>query len=259
MDFTHILLTFINISPHICYLYISEECFKGSLEYIDKLLNWAHEYGMSVLIDIHAMKGSQNGFDNSGQTLGFQWTSALTAQFGGLTTFEHWPIRSAEWMGKLNPANVSYDTINRDNIQHSLDVIAEIVDRYSGHPAVLGLEPVNEPWQYTPIEELKRFYWEGYLIVKRKAPYWKYVMHDSFRFDPNIWGGFMKGCVQFNTFIVVYPLRILYSSVIQSFVTTAYSRASLLLHSVLFIYSPTDTYLLISFSLSPHTCTHPPT
>ena len=68
-----------------------------------------------------------------------------------------------------------------------------MVDKYSGHPAVLGIEPVNEPWQYTPEKELKDFYWEGYLIVKRKAPYWKYIMHDSFRFKTEIWGGFMDG------------------------------------------------------------------
>ena len=75
-----------------------------------------------------------------------------------------------------------------------MHVIKIIVDTYGGHPAVLGLEPVNEPWQYTPIEVLKRFYWEGYLLVKRGAPYWKYVMHDSFRFDSGTWGGFMDGC-----------------------------------------------------------------
>jgi hypothetical protein len=57
-------------------------------------------------------------------------------------------------------------------------VKSAIVDRYGGHPAVLGIEPVNEPWQFTPIDVLKRFYWEGYLIVKRSAPYWKYIMHD---------------------------------------------------------------------------------
>lgn len=103
-------------------------------------------------------------------------------------------IRSANWIGTFNINTISYDDINFDNIQHALDVINLIVDEYSGHPAVLGLEPVNEPWQYTPIEELKRFYWEGYLIVKRGAPYWKYVMHDSFRFNSGTWGGFMAGC-----------------------------------------------------------------
>lgn len=112
----------------------------------------------------------------------------VSSEFAGLTTFEHWPVRTAKWMGEFDPKTASYSSINYDNIQHALNVIQAIVDRYSGHPAVLGLEPVNEPWQYTPIDALKRFYWEGYLIVKRGAPYWKYIMHDSFRFDPNIWG-----------------------------------------------------------------------
>jgi len=118
----------------------------------------------------------------------------VSAEFTDQITFQHWPVRTAEWIGHFDPKNASYSSINHENIRHGLDVIQEIVDRYAQHPAVLGLEPVNEPWQYTPIDELKRFYWEGYLIVKRAAPYWKYIMHDLFRFDPNIWGGFMDGC-----------------------------------------------------------------
>ncbi len=86
-----------------------------------------------------------------------------------------------------------YTDINHDNVQHTLDVIDIIVEKYKDHPAVLGLEPLNEPWQFTPIDELKSFYWEGYLRVKKKAPYWKFVMHDSFRLDTKIWGGFMDG------------------------------------------------------------------
>jgi glucan 1,3-beta-glucosidase len=170
-------------------------CWDGGLEYVDRVLDWAWSHGLSVLLDIHALKGSQNGFDNSGQTLGFQWTTAIGYEYASDHTFQHWPIRSAGWMGKFDYANASYPNINYDNIQHALDVIQKIVDRYKGHPAVLGLEPVNEPWQFTPIPELKKYYWEGYLTVKRDAPYWKYVMHDSFRLDPNIWGGFMAGYV----------------------------------------------------------------
>jgi glucan 1,3-beta-glucosidase len=157
------------------------------------LLDLAHANGLTVLIDIHALKDSQNGFDNSGQSMGFKWTTALNREYADLTTFEHWPARTARWMGEFDQKTASYPTINQANIRHALDVIQIITDTYAGHPAVLGLEPVNEPWQYTPIDELKKFYWEGYLIVKRGAPYWKYIMHDSFRFDPNIWGGFMAG------------------------------------------------------------------
>ena len=211
-------------------------CTDGATDYVEDLLDWAHEYGLTVLIDIHAMKGeqkkremrtmywcyvfnhhkfisenssvhsqkyvdlppartgSQNGFDNSGKTLGFEWTSTLTVYPRNLVTFQHWPIRTAEWMGTFDRHAANYSSINHDNINHSLRVISKIVDAYSGHPAVLGLQPVNEPWEQTPIEHLQSFYWEGYLIVKKHAPYWKYIMHDSFRFDPNLWGGFMSGC-----------------------------------------------------------------
>jgi glucan 1,3-beta-glucosidase len=169
-------------------------CVDGSLDYVDNLLDWAYSHGLSVLIDIHTAKDSQNGFDNSGKTMGFRWTSNLNSEFSGLTTFEHWPIRSAAWVGDFDPQTASYSSINYANIQHSLKVVLDVVTRYAEHPAVLGLEPLNEPWQYTPIDTLKRFYWEGYLIVKLKAPFWKYVMHDGFRFGPDFWGGFMEGC-----------------------------------------------------------------
>jgi len=139
------------------------------------------------------MKGSQNGFDNSGQMKGFQWTTKLNTEPAGIVAFEHWPIRTAEWMGKFDLETIDYPEINHDNIKHSLEVIEKIVTTYAGHPAVLGLEPINEPWEYTPIKELKQFYWDGYLIMKKHAPYWRYIMHDSFRFTTDIWGGFMAG------------------------------------------------------------------
>jgi Cellulase (glycosyl hydrolase family 5) len=40
-------------------------CTDGSLDYIEQLLDWALERGISVLFDVHTMKDSQNGFDNS--------------------------------------------------------------------------------------------------------------------------------------------------------------------------------------------------
>ena len=169
-------------------------CNEGALDYLDSVLDWARSYGLSVLLDVHTAKDSQNGFDNSGQTLGFQWTSGLSTYPRDLTTFQHWPIRAANWIGDFDAQNINYTTINHDNINHSLRVIQKIVDRYHDHPAVLGIEPINEPWELTPLKPLKKFYWDAYLIVKKKAPYWKFIMHDSFRFTPETWGGFMKGC-----------------------------------------------------------------
>mmetsp|Transcript_30668 Transcript_30668/g.74066 ORF Transcript_30668/g.74066 Transcript_30668/m.74066 type:complete len:722 (-) Transcript_30668:211-2376(-) len=169
-------------------------CTDGAIDYLDRLLDWARSYGLSVLLDVHTQRDSQNGFDNSGQTLGFQWTSSLSTYPRDLTTFQHWPIRSANWIGEFDNQAVNYTTINYENINHSLGVIEKLVDRYHDHPAVLGVEPVNEPWELTPLKELKKFYWDAYLIVKKKAHYWKFIMHDSFRFTPETWGGFMKGC-----------------------------------------------------------------
>lgn len=109
----------------------------------------------SLKIDIHTARDSQNGFDNSGQALGFQWTSALSQEFVDQLTFQHWPIREARWMGHFDYVTATYPKINYVNIQHSLDVIAAIADRYTGHPAIVGLEPLNEPWAFCPIDILK--------------------------------------------------------------------------------------------------------
>ena len=109
----------------------------------------------SCKIDIHTARDSQNGFDNSGQALGFEWTSALSREFVDQLTFQHWPIRDARWMGHFDHVTATYPSINFDNIQHSLDVIAAIADRYAGHPAIVGLEPLNEPWAFCPIDVLK--------------------------------------------------------------------------------------------------------
>jgi hypothetical protein len=106
-------------------------------------------------IDIHTARDSQNGFDNSGQALGFQWTSALSREFVDQLTFQHWPIREARWMGHFDHGTATYPKINHANIRHSLNVIAAIADRYAGHPAIVGLEPLNEPWAFCPIDVLK--------------------------------------------------------------------------------------------------------
>ena len=118
----------------------------------------------------------------------------LSTEPMGLTTFSHWPHRDAGWMGKFNDRGYYEEPLDHENIQRSLTSITNLVTRHANHTAVCGLEPVNEPWQYTPLGELKKFYWAGYLITKRIAPRWKYVIHDSFRFNTATWGGFMAGC-----------------------------------------------------------------
>lgn len=42
-------------------------CMDGAAEMIDWMYDTCAKYNISVLMDVHTAKGSQNGFDNSGQ------------------------------------------------------------------------------------------------------------------------------------------------------------------------------------------------
>jgi glucan 1,3-beta-glucosidase len=169
-------------------------CTDGSIEEFDRVADLAAKYGIDLLIDIHGHIGSQNGFDNSGRAAAVKWTSIASTQPVGTTTFEHWPIRTAEWAGTFDTEHRNYSFINYENLQQSLTAVTKIVERYKNHPAILGLQPVNEPWELTPIQVLKEFYWKSYKRVKVLAPHWKFVLHDSFRFGLQYWSTFMKGC-----------------------------------------------------------------
>jgi len=165
-------------------------CTDGAVEELDRVANLAFQYNIELLLDIHGLIGSQNGFDNSGMSSSVKWTSIASTRPVSTTTFEHWPVRSAGWAGDFDPATNTYKSINYDHLNHSLATVAAIVDRYASHPAIIGLEP----WELTPIDLLKDYYWKSYKRVKARAPHWKFVLHDSFRFGVKYWSHFMQGC-----------------------------------------------------------------
>lgn len=55
---------------------------------------------------------------------------------------------------------------------HSMRVLTQVVGRYSPHQAVWGISPVNEVGAWTPMDVLRKFYWEAYGIVRGGAPHW---------------------------------------------------------------------------------------
>ena len=57
--------------------------------------------------------------------------------------------------------------INKEHWAHSIEVIGKVVKRYGKHPAVWGLSPVNEVGAWTPMDVLRKFYWETYGIVRK--------------------------------------------------------------------------------------------
>lgn len=71
--------------------------------------------------------------------------------------------------------------MNDTQLLETLHTIEQIVLRYRNHPAVIGLEPVNEPSDSIPWPVIQEFYWRTYQIVRILAPHWTVFFHDSFR------------------------------------------------------------------------------
>ena len=69
-------------------------CTEGQSDAVHWVLDECQKHGIKVLLDIHAMRDSQNGFDNSGRARDVQWTDEHH--------FEHWPHLSASWVRSLS-------------------------------------------------------------------------------------------------------------------------------------------------------------
>ena len=87
------------------------------IQYLDKAFQWAEETGLKILIDLHTAPDSQNGFDNGG--------------ICGVCKF---------WQKPENETRV-------------LKVLGMLSQRYADHPALFGVQILNEPispelWKY---------------------------------------------------------------------------------------------------------------
>ncbi|KAK9949661.1 hypothetical protein M0R45_005178 [Rubus argutus] len=106
----------------------------GSLQALDNAFTWAQKYGMKVIIDLHAVQGSQNGLDHSATRDGY-----------------------LEW--------------GDSNIQDTLKVIDFLAARYSKNPALGAIELLNEPWAPgVTLDTLKKYYRAGYDAVRNHSP-----------------------------------------------------------------------------------------
>ncbi|XP_048335964.2 probable glucan 1,3-beta-glucosidase A isoform X1 [Ziziphus jujuba] len=103
----------------------------GSVNFLDNAFTWAQNYGMKVIIDLHAVQGSQNGNDHSGTRDGYQ-----------------------EW-------GDSY-------IQDTVDVIDFLAQRYGNNPSLAGIELMNEPFAPgVSLGTLIKYYQAGYDAVRK--------------------------------------------------------------------------------------------
>ena len=81
----------------------------GAIEYVDKALDWAEKYGLRVLLDLHTVPYSQNGYDNGGITGVCKWCK--------------YP----------------------DEVEFALTVLERLAERYAERPGLYGIEVLNEP------------------------------------------------------------------------------------------------------------------
>ncbi|GMN33691.1 hypothetical protein TIFTF001_004293 [Ficus carica] len=103
----------------------------GSLRALDNAFTWAQKYGLKVIVDLHAVQGSQNGWEHSGTRDGYQ-----------------------EW--------------GDSQISDTVAVIDFLAKRYANNPALIAIELINEPLAPgVNLDTLKRYYKAGYDAVRK--------------------------------------------------------------------------------------------
>ena len=107
---------------------------------------------------MHAVKGSQNGYDNSGQSNRTKWLSE--------NVFNHLAI--GEWMGEFDLLHLHYKSIDQDNIDWAVDTIQGLLTEWGDHEALYAIEPVNEPWFFSHISTLFSFYRDVRAMMKEQ-------------------------------------------------------------------------------------------
>lgn len=123
--------------------------------FIDLALNQSEQNGLKLLLDLHGAPGSQNGWDHSGRIGPIDWPK------------------------------------NPKCIDATLQVLEQFARQYGRHPALLGIELLNEPNRDIPLDLLKKFYQDAYARIRRHTDAGvAVVFHDSFQ--ALAWKRFMR-------------------------------------------------------------------
>jgi glucan 1,3-beta-glucosidase len=161
-------------------------CTDGANDQVARVLDLCHQNKIDVILDLHAIRGSPNGLDNSGESMNVNWHNN--------THFEHWPTLNARWIGNFSADAGRYTSFDFGNFRHSLMSFFNMVQLFHGHPAVVAFQPVNEPWVHTPPNAYQLYVWTCYNMVQLADSNQGLIMHDSFRGSALIFQEWMVGC-----------------------------------------------------------------
>ncbi|MDD2762116.1 MAG: glycoside hydrolase family 5 protein, partial [Methylomonas sp.] len=128
---------------------------EGGIDVLDKAFDLAEQNGLSVVLDLHAAPGCQNGFDN-----------------GGIQDVCEWHTRE-------------------EYIAYAVEFLGRLAERYGNHPALHGIEVLNEPRWDIATEVLKRYNLAACQAIRKHcSEKIAVVFHDGFRGFRD-YGGFM--------------------------------------------------------------------
>jgi glucan 1,3-beta-glucosidase len=145
--------------------------FVPAWDAVERCFRQANEHGIGVLLDLHGVPGSQNGWDHSGRQGELGWHTS------------------------------------RDNLDRSLAILEDLARRIRDFPNALGIELVNEPRWDVPLDILKSFYRDAYARVRDHLGADKAVVfHDAFR--PDAWADFMQPPEFANVLIDTHPYQV---------------------------------------------------
>ncbi len=120
---------------------------EGGIEIVDRAMDWAGEFGLRVMLDLHAAPGCQNGFDN-----------------GGLLGVCEWHTRE-------------------EYLAHSVELLGRLAARYRASASLHAIEVLNEPRWDVPTQLLESYYRRAYAAIRAHCPPGRVavVFHDGFR------------------------------------------------------------------------------
>jgi glucan 1,3-beta-glucosidase len=157
-----------------------ETYIAGALDYLNPVVEKCAQLGISVVIVLHGLPGSQNGQDNSGQSMGstYQW-------FGN----EYYKSKSVEAATRL------------------VDLYGN--GKYGG--IVQSIALINEPKPRSDDDDIafqKDFFRQAYDAIRANDPTMNVQYADGWRFptQDSTWGGFANGQTSVSMDTHIYSL-----------------------------------------------------
>ena len=115
------------------WLFGNAKPYQATSVYVDRAFKWADKHGLTIILDVHGLPGSQNGEFHSGKAGSVDWHT--------------------------NPAYVAA----------SYDFLQALAERYGHLKALAGISIVNEPSANIPVDFLQQFYQTAYQKLQKSC------------------------------------------------------------------------------------------